>query len=324
MIDKKELERYLKGQLSSSELETFRQYLELEKVEALEQLLLQDWETNPAQQGSIDPALSQEILHNIKQQIGQDQPVRKLIPRRSWQIAAGFALLTVLVATLWNLAQAQPTLVTNNTKEIKKVTLEDGSVVWLNRKTELSYLMTSKKRSLTLKGEAFFEVTKNPQRPFVVQTGALSTKVLGTSFNVEAFPEDERVEVSLVTGKVVIEVKQGNNLQQLLLIPGEQVEYQPKKGKMTKSRFQTADETAWREGHLVLQKTPLNLALNQISRLYSTELHFDTLKLKKCIVTSTFNRADPIDEVLSVILFSSNLSYQKKGAIYTIKGIGCN
>lgn len=322
-MDKKELERYLKGQLSSSELESFRQYLAQEKLEELEQLMLQDWETNLVQQDKVGTELSQAMLHNIKQQIGQDQPVRKLIPRRSWQIAAGFALLTVLVATLWNLAQAQPTLVVNNTKAIKKVTLEDGSVVWLNQKTELSYLMTSKKRSLTLKGEAFFEVTKNPQRPFVVQTGALSTTVLGTSFNVEAFPEDERVEVSLVTGKVAIEVKKGNALNQIVLFPGEQIEYQPNNGKIVKSLFQTADETAWRSGRLVLQKMPLNLALNQISRLYSAELHFDALQLKKCIVTSTFNKTDPIDEVLSVILFSSDLSYQKKGGSYTIKGIGC-
>jgi len=322
-MDKKELERYLKGQLSSSELESFRQYLTQEKLEELEQLMLQDWETNLVQQDEVGTELSQEMLHKIKQQIGQDQPVRKLIPRRSWQIAAGFALLTVLVATLWNLAQAQPTLVANNTKEIKKVTLEDGSVVWLNQETELSYLMTAKKRILTLTGEAFFEVTKDPKRPFVVQTGKLSTTALGTSFNIDAFPEDERVEVSLVTGKVAIEVKEGNSNKKLLLQPGEQVHYQTISGKMIKNSFQTSDETAWREGQLVLQKMPLNLALNQISRLYTAEFRFDTLLLKKCIVTSTFNKADPIDEVLSVILFSSNLSYQKKGAIYTIKGVGC-
>lgn len=326
MIDKKQLEKYLQGELSTPELEAFRQYLQQKELPELEQLMQADWENNPALQTKIDPALSQEMLQNIKQTITIEAPVRRLVPRRSWQVAAAIALLVISTAVIWwqlGGITPKPTLVVNDSNAVKKVELQDGSTIWLNQQTELTYLITRRKRNLTLKGEAFFEVSKDPKRPFSVQTGDMTTTVLGTSFNIEAFPEDERVEVSLVTGKVAVKIEKGGASKNWEMTPGEQLQYLPVANEVTRGTFLTKDETAWREGQLVLQKMPLTTALRQISRFYNTELQFDTLQLKKCIVTSTFDKNNSIDDVLDVLLFSNDLTYQKKGATYTIEGTGC-
>ncbi len=325
MIDKKQLEKYLQGRLSKPELEAFRQYLQQEEVTALEQLMHEQWENNPALQEKIEETLSQEMLQNIKQAIVIETPVRRLVPRRSWQVAAAVLLIIATAVIWWQLSgiSQKPTLVINDSNTVKKVELQDGSTIWLNQQTRLTYLITRRKRNLTLKGEAFFEVTKDPRRPFSVQTGNMSTTVLGTSFNIEAFPEDERVEVSLVTGKVAVKIEKDGASKNWEMKPGEQLQYLPVANEVMRSTFLTKDETAWREGQLVLQKMPLTTALRQISRFYNTELQFDTLQLKKCMVTSTFDKNNSIDDVLEVLLFSNDLTYQKKGATYTIEGPGC-
>lgn len=326
MLDQTLLERYLKGELSPTELETFQHYLQQTDVAELETFMQATWEHDADLQQEVNPQLSQQMLQNIRQQISQETPVRRLLPRRSWQVAAAILLLAIIGAVItWQLTNSlnEPTLVINESNQIKKIELEDGSVVWLNRQTQLTYVLTRRKRALTLDGEAFFEVTRDSKRPFTVQTGNMSTTVLGTSFNIEAFSEDERLEVSLVTGKVAVKIEQNGAFKSWQLAPGEQLQYLTKENQIRRGQFKMYDETAWREGQLVLQKMPLTTALRQISRLYDAELQFDTLRLNTCTVTSTFDQNNSIDEVLTVLLYPYNLTYQKKGDLYIIKGQGC-
>lgn len=325
MIEQEQLQRYLRGELSPAELQKFQQYLQQEEVTALEQFMQAEWKNDPDLQGKINPNLSQTMLQQIRQQIHKETPVRRLVPRRSWRVAAAVLLIITTTALWWQWADTfqKPTFVMNESDTVKQIKLEDGSVIWLNQKTELTYLLTRHSRALTLKGEAFFEVAKDAKRPFSVQTGELTTTVLGTAFNIEAFPEDERIEVSLVTGKVKVKIEKNKAAKTWELNPGEQLQYLPKDNQIVRGNFQPKNETAWRDGQLVLQKTPLTTALRQISRFYNAELQFDTLQLKKCIVTSNFDKTNSIDEVLQVLLFSNDLTYQKKGTAYTIEGPGC-
>jgi ferric-dicitrate binding protein FerR (iron transport regulator) len=188
----------------------------------------------------------------------------------------------------------------------------------------LSYQFSRRKRLLELKGEAYFKVSRDVQRPFSIQTGNVSTTVLGTTFNVEAFPEDNRVEVSLVSGKVEVRIAGKGSTRSWSLSPGEQLQYLSQGEKVEKSVFNPQNETAWKGGQVVLVKTPLPTALHQISRFYNTALRFDTMNLKKCSVTSTFDQSNSIEEVLMVVLFSNNLTFKKHGNGYVIEGSGCD
>lgn len=325
MLDKSQIKKYLKGDLLPDDLQKWQQYLQQDDLSALEELMQEDWEEMPLETTTADVP-TETLYTQIQEQIS---PV---LGRWSW-IRGGkilaIAASVVLVALVFLLRNqltgtASPKLVQNESNTIKKVLLEDGSVVWLNEKSSISYQFSRKGRKLELKGEAFFVVRRDVRRPFSVKTGKLTTTVLGTRFNIEAFAEDERVAVSLTSGKVKVEIDDDQVPRNWELAPGDQLEYLTRDGVAQKNQFNTIQETAWMNGRVVLEKTPLSNALKEISRFYHTSLRFDTLQLQKCKVTSTFDKSDPIDEVLTVLLFSNNLTYKKQGQGYIIEGLGCN
>jgi len=326
MLDKSQLKTYLEGNLTPEELEQLKQYLQQEKLPALEELMQESWAELPLSITNTTFS-SEELYAKIQQQIQEPQRIIRFRPGRILFSVAASLLLFAMAFIIWtqlNHSKQSIQVVYNETNSVKKVNLEDGSVVWLNEKTKLSYQFSNKWRKIELDGEAFFEVQRDVRRPFSVKTGNLNTIVLGTSFNVEAFAEDKRVEVSLTKGKIKVQIDEAQAQRSWELNTGEQLEYLPVAGWVQKNSFNVESETAWKSGLVVLEKTPLPYALRQISRFYHTPLQFDTLRLQSCKVTSTFDKANTIDEVLTVLLFSNNLTYKKQGQGYLIEGSGCD
>ncbi len=105
-----------------------------------------------------------------------------------------------------------------------KIQLPDGSMVWLNAGSKLTYTKDfgKKNREVILTGEAFFDVTKNPEKPFLIQTNSINIKVLGTAFNVKAYPEDKQTETSLIRGSIEVTIKNRPN-DKIFLSPSEKL-----------------------------------------------------------------------------------------------------
>lgn len=208
------------------------------------------------------------------------------------------------------------------TESGESVRLQDGTIVWLNSNSSLSYpdQFTGNKREVFLVGEAFFEVNKDPQKPFVIHAGNAVTQVLGTSFNVNAIPEKEEVIVTVTSGKVAFYPQKAEELQ-VLLEKGERAIFYTKSGKTEKSLNQNLNYLSWKTGVLRFDNTAMPDAIQAIAHHFNREIILDE-GLSACRFSATFNNVtiqDVLDE-LSIIL---NLHILQEENKIILQGKGC-
>lgn len=183
---------------------------------------------------------------------------------------------------------------------IYQITLPDGTKVWLNAGSSLKYPMSFAKneRRVRLEGEAFFEVTKDSARPFRVLSKGQEIEVLGTAFNVNAYPDNTTIKTTLVKGKV----KLSNNnrySEAIYLLPGQQ-STNTNNGKIQLANVDTAPFTAWKEGLFYFDETPLSDALQQIGRWYNVEVKYKG-EVPQTHFYGRIKRSKPLRDVLDVL-----------------------
>ena len=183
---------------------------------------------------------------------------------------------------------------------IYQITLPDGTKVWLNAGSSLKYPMSFAKneRRVRLEGEAFFEVTKDSARPFKVLSKGQEIEVLGTAFNVNAYPDNTAIKTTLVKGKV----KLSNNnrySEAIYLLPGQQ-STNTNNGKIQLANVDTAPFTAWKEGLFYFDETPLSDALQQIGRWYNVEVKYKG-EVPQTHFYGRIKRSKPLRDVLDVL-----------------------
>lgn len=197
------------------------------------------------------------------------------------------------------------------------VFLPDGTIVTLNSLSKLVYPKVFAKdiRKVYLQGEAFFEVTK-AGIPFVVETDQLNARVLGTSFNVNAFPESEESSVSLLTGKVVVYPSKWEQ-PHVVLEPGEKGSLNNKKATLVKTNYDYFEEIAWKDGVLLFRNTPLKEAFARMEKWYGLEFVADHMpEGEEYHFTGRFDN-ESLQNVLKSISFTVKFDYQiKRNKIY--------
>lgn len=186
--------------------------------------------------------------------------------------------------------------------------LPDGTNVSLNSGSVLRYpeFFSEDKREVELIGEAFFDVTKDPNKRFVVKTtGDERVEVLGTSFNMEAFPGDSILSTTLLEGKVRF-VSDAGSVQ---MNPGEKLVYNNKtsKAKLTKTNGEA--ETAWKYGKIIFDNTPFNEVLRMLSKRFNVDFVVKNEKYRKDSFTGTFS-TQRLEQVLDVFSISSNIKWR--------------
>lgn len=159
------------------------------------------------------------------------------------------------------------------------LTMSDGTRVWLNSKTDLIYpvTFTGNERRVKLSGEAYFEVTHDTEKPFIVETDQMEVKVLGTSFNVNSYQDEPEVVTTLVTGRVQIQ-SQGQALK--FLNPSEQSVFNKESGQLLIRPVNTSTYTQWREGKFVFRNDDLEAVMRTLARWYDMEYEFSQPELK--------------------------------------------
>ncbi|WKN30654.1 DUF4974 domain-containing protein [Porifericola rhodea] len=194
--------------------------------------------------------------------------------------------------------------------------LPDGTMVWLNAESSLSFPLTfdSTQRIVKLSGEAFFDVARDQNRPFTVQSGQLSTTALGTSFNIFCYPEEESVEVSLLTG--IVEVNRRDSLvQKHLLKPGEQIIYTQR--EFSKSQFSYNAAIGWKEGLLVFEEENLMHIKRKLERWYGIEVELIGKPDQTWRINGTFKNQS-LERVLQRLRYTKDFDYQISGKKVTI------
>jgi len=255
-----------------------------------------------------------------------ESPVHQYNFRRTIIRVAALVLLLIATGAVFFILQhrnaADELLATTNGQEQQEVTLPDGSTVVLNEGATLRYPKTfGKTRKVKLTGEAFFQVTKNPERPFVVDAGNATVTVLGTTFNVNSSPvEDKEVEVFVETGRVKVTPVAGNKGQSLILDPG----YIGRVYKHRTEKLLNTNENymAWRTRQMIFRDTPLPEVASTLERVYHVNVELKGDSLKNCRFSSTFIKQD-LNLVLEVISTTFDLTIKQDKSKIVLTGKGC-
>jgi len=160
--------------------------------------------------------------------------------------------------------------------------LSDGTRVWLNSETKLKYptQFASNIREVELEGEAYFEVTKNPKAPFIVKTGQMDVKVLGTSFNISAYEDEETVQATLVEGKVKVTPHYGES-SNIILSPNDQAVFTKSNNEITVREVDASMYSSWKEGVFAFDEEPLDEIMRKLARWYDIKVFFQDSEARK-------------------------------------------
>lgn len=191
------------------------------------------------------------------------------------------------------------------------ITLEDGSKVFLNSGSKVTYQkgFTDSLRLLTLEGEAFFEVAHDENRPFIVQTGALSTTALGTSFNISSFPGED-IAISLVTGVVLVEKDDSEEKEELH--PGEGIQASKDALTWSKNKFDSEKVLSWMDKTLIFNKEPFAKASERLENWFGVEVIFENAIPGDLMVSGKFVD-ESLENILTGLSYSSRFDYQIQG-----------
>ncbi len=192
------------------------------------------------------------------------------------------------------------------------VQLSDGTDVFLNYGSKIKYPRDfyGKTREITLSGEAYFDVAHNPDKPFIVKTGELNIKALGTEFNVQAYPGDEVIATTLVEGKVVIDktVKGKKTVPIEAMVPGQHIKYNLSSGEVTSWKGKSIDQyIAWRDGKLIFDNEPILGVAEKLGRMFNVEIEVAE-SARYLTYTVTFNN-DPLYLILDLMTETTPVTY---------------
>ena len=223
-------------------------------------------------------------------------------------------VLTLYLVQLYDRRHEEVQLVEVHTRPgmSSSLTLPDGTLVYLNSSSSLTYpaSFNGSTRSVSLKGEAYFEVSKDPDRRFIVSTPHHTrVEVLGTHFNLEAYEESNRVMATLLEGKISFAYCVKDRGKNITLNPGNKVIYDAETNQVQLLRTTGVSETGWTQGKIILENTPLEESLRLLSKHFHTDFIISNPKLKEYSFTGVFANQS-LERVLDKFRLSSHIKWR--------------
>lgn len=337
MINKSLLIKYFEGACTPEEEQEVLTYLAGQNHARLEELMQESWAQLPAD--DIGEAITTRMLSALeKQTYGRQQAHATAAiykqPVKWWRhwprLAAAILIFAVVGTAVWlswpqgkkELVKLEWKTIYNTRNGVQVAVLPDSSRVWISPESKLSYAFIpgrEKERSVQLEGEAFFDVAHDASRPFVIYTGPVATRVLGTAFNVEAYSREETVRVSLVRGAVAMassdSVGQYSAKALATIAPGEMISYNRRSKDHVREKMKITDPAEWLKGSLVFNDIPLTDALQRVAARYHLIIHYakgvETALTSKRL-TAIF-RNESCKEILNNMLFVYDCYIQQQG-----------
>lgn len=305
-------QQYLSGQLSQSDFEQLQRKVVQTSDEDLWNLMCGEFSSS-ASSAKMEDASQQRILQQLQQQIRRSQRwqlVRRLLRRASVVIL----LVSVLSGSIWWLRSQHAktpiyTYVSVKAGSKSTITLPDGTHVSLNGNSQLRYhVVPEEQREVELlRGEAYFDVTKDANCPFHVRVNDMQIEVLGTRFNVRC--HEGVVETALFSGAVQLSAAGLSQVYQL--VPGRKSVYSVVNHQMNICDNDSTTDARWKDGYLAFSSQPLSEVLQEIENWYGVTIELRNQKLADDLLTGAFYH-----ETLESVLYSLSLQYKFK---YQIK-----
>ncbi len=243
---------------------------------------------------------------------------RKIRPSYMWKgIAAAIVLLVASVFIFINMDNSKEQPEAQSIQLVKKslptgqkmkIFLPDGSTVWLNAESSITYpeRFDDVNRMVTLTGEAFFDVNKDSLKPFIVKTQNMDITVLGTKFNVNSY-QGEVTDVALESGKVMISA--GSNETKYLLTPGEGISINGKSGETIRYDVDPKLAYQWKDGMIYFDKADFNEVINKLSRWYGVEFIIENYNGDNWVYSAEFKN-DYLNNILHSMSFTKGFQYE--------------
>lgn len=315
------LDRYAKGETSPQET-----------------LLVDTWLSNPTNDSDIWTGLTaahrEQWLKNTWGDISHaiDGKARVIPIHRKWIVwraAVGIAASVLIFAGIYWLNRnddmpASVTAVQTKIKEKKMIILPDSSKVWLNEGSELKYPETfiGKTREVILTGEAYFDIRHDDDHAFIVHTGILNTKVLGTAFNIRESKPTNLVTITVTRGKV--SVSEGTKLLGYIT-PNQQINYHTREKIFEKRNVDASTTIAWQEGDLHFDEITFGDAARILTGRFSKKISFHNPSIASCRFSGTVLTGKNIDQILKVICAFNSATYRYNiDSSIIIDGKGCH
>jgi transmembrane sensor len=328
-MTKELLEKYLNNCCTTQEVEEVIQWMKQQSffTESRE-LGRKDWQ----QFKEKDSLVSDEKLDTLLDKIHHKLNIEEILtiqPKNNklyqWVSKAAAVLLIPVLAFLFytisengKLTNQVATISVDSLEVIAPVgsrtvvELSDGSVVHLNYDSRMKYPQnfSGENRGVVLTGEGYFEVAHNPDKPFVVSTGLIKVKAVGTTFNVNAYPENNHVATTLVEGKVLLEKQLTNekSLELGAMKPGQHVVYNTRTNKVTSGAGDLDKYIAWKDGKLVFENESIEQVAQMLSRMFNVDIQVDN-EVKKYKYTVTFVD-EPLFQILELLTVATPVTYR--------------
>lgn len=265
---------------------------------------------------TVDPEMA---LIRFKSRIRREKKHVSL--HRSYQLlqrVAAVLFIPVLVLSAYLFMQmgkerVRIVEVRTNPGVVSTFELPDGSKVWLNAGSSLKYPENfwPECRHVELTGQGYFEVAKNPDKPFIVQVDpAYSVQVLGTRFDVSAYADDDVVSTTLVEGSVQLNISQaGGKMIHQLLKPDEKADFTKTGGKLCITSVNAGNNVAWRNGEIIFKNTPMDQVLKTLRRHYNVKFNVKDPEVLSAIITARFKN-EQLPQVMEYIKLASDIKFK--------------
>lgn len=244
----------------------------------------------------------------------KNTPFRK-ITQSQWFRMAGIVILTLFINYLYQAyknsrIEEHMCTISVPAGQRANITLPDGTNVWLNARTTMQYPCTfnNRQRTVTLNGEAYFDVSKDKNKPFVVQTKLYNIEVLGTKFNVNAYEEQKEFETALMQGHVRV-ISQTRHKQSINLSPEQKVFLE--NGKLHLAAIKDHDPYRWKEGLICFKETAFADIMKDFEKYYGIQIEIHNKNVLKYYFTGKFRQSDGIDYALRVLRNDISFDFEK-------------
>lgn len=306
-------------------------------------------------EANLLPHRSAEILHKI---LSSEKQNLSLLPKvflqtKIFRLTAAAAILFGIICSVYvfnvrTVKTAAPIITLQTGMEVRvnksnlplKLKMEDGTFISLQPGAIIHYPLhfLQDKREVILDGEAFFEVSKNPNRPFFVYNKNIVTHVLGTSFNVKVNSETKQLEVAVRSGRVEVYERidldkstPSNKRNGVILLPNQKVVYDENARQFIPSlvdkpqpiMIESDGKNKLPDANMVFEETPLKTVLPWLEKTYGIEIVVENESLYKCLFTGDINKQELYTR-LDIVCQATGASYDVKGTKILIKGKGCN
>lgn len=301
------LQKYLNNDCTKEEFEEFFHYIQQNDAESI-----------------VEESMGREYGLKLV-------PHKKIFSRTVLSIAASVLVIVIAGAAILMMNRQQhPPILAEREKhpentvmrstlrsEYKYLLLPDSTQVWLNAASTLEFPKTfdKKKRQVFLKGEAYFDVKHAEDIPFVIYTGSVSTEVLGTAFNIKAYPDLEKITVSVNRGKVKVNYE---NKQVAMLTKGQQVSIDRKIKKVQEKKVKEDESSPWQQGKLMYDDYSMADIVSDLQRIYDVNIDITSPQVKQMRVSTSFKREYGVESALEILCTLTDTRLNITNGTYTI------